>query len=171
MSAVSIWGFPLLWQWAKHSKRQIFSNFFRFPTHKKNHLPCGVWPQFQNQRNLWFSIKWCPGRDLNSYGGYPHAPQTCASADSATRALIEKVFTLSYPKKIIKPQWAVVKLIVGLNRHHVPCRVCPTAYSRTRVLYSLSAARSHHHIGDTSFQYPACLFRKGLQNHDYISCT
>jgi hypothetical protein len=33
------------------------------------------------------SFLWCEGGDLNSQG-FPHAPQTCASADSATFAYL-----------------------------------------------------------------------------------
>ncbi len=46
---------------------------------------------------------WCEGRDLNPYG-CPHAPQTCASANSATSRSTKLLYTIV---QIVKGVWAV----------------------------------------------------------------
>ena len=52
-----------------------------------------------HRKARWFRIKtivliWCEGRDLNPYG-CPHAPQTCASANSATSRSTKNYYTRS----------------------------------------------------------------------------
>ena len=57
---------------------------------------------YQNKKTIRLdgSFFWCEKRDLNPYG-CPHAPQTCASADSATLAYRFFRTLLSYYSKCL----------------------------------------------------------------------